>query len=56
MGDLQEQVEKLAEAIEDFVSNTSEPAVARGMMLRTCCDDIALDELISMLAMTEEGE
>lgn len=51
---LDERASKLAELIEEYANDTSEPAVTRGMILRTHCDAIALDELLSMLAMTEE--
>lgn len=53
---LDDKAYKLADLIEAFVNDTSEPAVTRGMILRTHCDKIALDELISMIEMTDEED
>ena len=39
----------LAEAIEEFIRDTREPAKARGQMLRTVCDEVSLDELAAMI-------
>ena len=47
---LDEKAYHLADMIEDYVNDAREPAYARGQILRTHCDETAIDELLSMLA------